>query len=109
MGRERTIFEWIIIGLGVFLIAVAILALGADAQASFEHAEPRFIPIGEYWYNWARGSYNGIQVFLERYVWPDWLGVWIWQNVMLNLIQWPVWVVSGPLGVLIFIFGFTKK
>ena len=79
-------------------------ALGADAQTSFEHAEPRFIPIGEYWYNWARGSYNGIQVFLERYVWPP-----LWDPGLLTVVQWPVWVVSGPLGIILFVLGYAKR
>lgn len=100
MDGQRTIFDWVKIGIAAFFIVIAILALGHDAQLTFAAAEPDYKPIGAYWYELHRGSYNGLQVLLERYVWPP-----LWDPVMLTIIQWPVWVVAGPIGILLFIFG----
>jgi hypothetical protein len=98
--RQRTTFDWVLTILGLAFIAVSILALGWDAQLSFAEAEPTFKPIGLYWYELHVGSYNGIQVLLERYIWPP-----LWDPVLLSIIQWPVWVLFLPIGILLFIFG----
>lgn len=98
--RERTIYDWVLTVLGILLIAIAILALGFDAQLSAEDAEPQFKALGQWWYELDRGSYNGIQVLLERHIWPP-----LWDPVLLTAVQWPVWVVVAPVGILLFIFG----
>jgi len=98
--RKTTTFDWIVIGLGLAFIAIAILTLGHDAQLTFAAAEPDYRPIGLYWYELHRGSYNGFQVLLERYIWPP-----LWDPVVLSVIQWPVWALSGPIGILLFVFG----
>ena len=103
--RSRTTFDWVITIIGVAFIAIAILSLGYDAQLSAAEMEPQFKSIGLWWYELHRGTYNGFQVLLERYVWPAWLGIWVWENVVLNVVQWPVWVLAAPIGILLFVFG----
>ncbi len=100
VDHQRSILDWVVTILGVILIAIAILVLGADAQLSFEASEPRYKPLGEYWYELHRGSYNGIQVLLERYLWPP-----LWDPLLLGIIQWPVWALTGPIGILMFAYG----
>lgn len=102
---QRSAFQWIITILGATFIVIAILALGFDAQLSSAAMELDSKPIGEWWYELHRGSYGGVQVFLERYVWPASVGIWLWETVVLNVIQWPVWVLFAPLGILLFVFG----
>ena len=99
--EERTPFRWAITIFGVFLIAVSILALGADAKLSFAEAEPSFKQIGEFWYHYHRDSYGGIQVFLERKLHAPFL----WDPVLLTVVQWPIWFVTAPLGIIMFIWG----
>ncbi len=99
--EERTTFRWVITILGVLLIAVAILALGADAKLSFAEMEPRFTQIGEYWYQFHRDSYGGIQVFIERKLnFP-----FLWDPILLTMVQWPAWVLAAPLGIIMFVWG----
>ncbi len=97
---QRTTFQWIQTVFGLALIAIAILALGYDAQLSSAEMEPQFKPIGQWWFELHRGSYGGVQVFLERYLWPP-----LWSHGLLPVIQWPVWVVAGPVGIIAFVFG----
>lgn len=104
MGR-RSVFQWVLTVLGLVFIGLAIITLGHDAQMTAAAGSPDFKPIGEWWYQLHRGSYGGVQVFLERYVWPAWLGIWIWETVILNVVQWPAWLPTMPLGILLFIFG----
>jgi hypothetical protein len=98
--RQRTIFDWVVTGLGIAFIALSILALGHDAQLTFKAAAPDFKPIGLYWYEISRGTYNGIQVLFERYLWPP-----LWNPVLLTIIQWPVWVITAPIGIGLLIWG----
>jgi len=98
--RQRTTFDWIVTGLGIFFIGLSILLLGHDAQLTFEAAKPDYKPLGLYWYELHRGSYNGFQVLLERYIWPP-----LWDPVVLNIIQWPAWVLSGPVGIALLLWG----
>jgi hypothetical protein len=98
--RKRTFFDWFLIGLAALFVGIAILTLAADANATFAAAEPRAKPLGLYWYELHRGSYNGLQVLLERYIWPP-----LWDPAMLSVIQLPVWVLTGPIGILLFVFG----
>ena len=99
--EERTPFRWVITITGILLIAVAILALASDAKLSFEEMEPRFTAIGQYWYTYSRGSYGGIQVFVERKLHAPFL----WDPVLLTFVQWPAWVAAAPLGIVMFIWG----
>ncbi|MBN4046491.1 hypothetical protein JYU02_00665 [bacterium AH-315-P15] len=98
--RERTIFDWVLTILGLALIALAILALGFDAQLSAKESEPLFKALGQWWYELDRGSYNGIQVLFERHIWAP-----LWDPVLLTIVQMPVWVVAAPMGIILFVFG----
>jgi len=99
--EERTPFRWVITIFGILLVAAAILALGADAKLTFAEAEPTFKPLGQYWYDFHRGSYGGIQVFLERKLHAPFL----WDPILLTIVQWPSWFVSMPLGIVLFVWG----
>lgn len=100
MERKRTLFDWFVLGIGVAFFAISILTLGNDAHMTFEAAQIDYKPIGQYWYELSIGTYNGIQVLLERYVWPP-----LWDPVLLSIIQWPVWVLTLPIGIILFVWG----
>ncbi len=99
--ETRTPFRWFITIFGILLIAVAILALGADAKLSFAEMEPTYTQIGEYWYQFHRASYGGIQVFVERKLHAPFL----WDPILLTFVQWPAWVAAAPMGIVLFIWG----
>ena len=72
--------------LAVFFIAAAALRAFFDGQiASLNETEFTFLPIGQVWFNFDRGTLLGLQPGIERYLSPV-----IWENMVGPMLLWPM-------------------
>jgi len=72
--------------LAIFFVASATLRAFFDWQlASLNEGEFIFLPIGQVWFNFDRGSLLGLQPGIERYLSPV-----IWENAVGPMLLWPM-------------------
>ena len=72
--------------LAVFFIAAAGLRTYFDWQLANVNEEVfTFLPIGQVWFNFDRGTLLGLQPGVERYLSPV-----IWENAIGPMLQWPM-------------------
>lgn len=90
--------------LGYVLLLAGVVALGAEILRSLEAGYWQSLPLGEVWYGLDRGSLNGIQVLLERYLWD-----YLWDPVLLTVLLLPAWAVLGVPGLLILAFARRQR
>ncbi len=81
---------------GGILMALALIALGADALASFEQGGLAVAALGELWFRLDPGSLNLMQAVVQRYLWPG-----LWDPVIVWLLRWPIWSLLGGVGVVL--------
>ena len=80
---------------GVVLVLLAILVAAADFAL---HGALR--DVGSWWFQLHRNSLQLLQPALERHV-----AVWLWDPVMLTVLQWPLAAVLGTAGVVLRVLG----
>ena len=73
--------------LGVLLIGAAI-AIGVQSG----WAEP----LGGSLYRWDPAALNTLQAGIQRHLWP-----WLWDDVVLPVLEQPAWLVPAVLGALL--------
>ncbi|MDJ0948822.1 MAG: hypothetical protein QNJ94_07865 [Alphaproteobacteria bacterium] len=86
-------------GLGRFVgwlfILVALATAGWEIYVFFAGGKYATLSLGQLWYMLDRTSLNGIQVGLERYVWPP-----LWDPAMVSLLKAPAWPAFAVIGLL---------
>lgn len=85
MGRIKTIGRI----LGWLLLALALLAAGAEIVASLQAGAWEPMVLGQVWYDLDRGSINLMQAVVQRHLHPA-----IWDPGVIALLQWPAWLVA---------------
>ena len=85
---------------GVILMALALVALGGDALASFEQGRLAAAALGELWYRIDAGSLNLMQAVVQRYLWPG-----LWDPVIVAVLRLPAIVVFGAPGLALWLLG----
>ena len=75
--------------LGWLLLALALLAAGADAVGSLRAGAWQPMALGQVWYNLDRGSLNLMQAVIQRRLHPA-----IWDPGIMVVLQWPAWLVA---------------
>lgn len=80
--------------LGLWLIALALVALVLDATGSIAAAGWVFTPLGQYWFDLDPASLGLVQAAVQRHVLPV-----VWDPGIQTVLAAPVWAVAGPLGV----------
>lgn len=92
--------------LGVWSLLVAMVALTIDGTQSLASGEGQWIitPLGEHWFKLHAASLNMAQAAVERHVVP-----WLWDPVILSVLQVPTWVFFGVLGLMLYWLGQRRR
>lgn len=91
--------------LGVWLLLAAMIAVAIDATKSLASpGEIVMTPLGEYWYKIDAASLNGLQAGIERYLLP-----FLWDPVIITILQTPAWALLGGLGIVFYWFGRLRR
>lgn len=83
---------------GMRLIGLALLALAAGLYLGFGGD-----PLGAVFFRLDPGLLNLVQAVVQRYLLPM-----LWDNVLLPVLEAPVWVVPLVLGAVLTIFGWMR-
>lgn len=94
------IFRW----LGTLLILFALVAFAMDGTKSLAENEIVLTPLGQHWHDLNAPSLVNAQAAVERYVAP-----FLWDPVMITILQWPTWAVLGVLGIFLFWIGRRRE
>ncbi|WP_417770303.1 hypothetical protein [Stappia sp.] len=86
--------------IGLWLVAVALVALVIDGTSSIAASAWSTTPLGKYWFDFAPESLGLAQAAIQRHVNP-----FLWDPVIQSLLGQPAWVVIGPLGFLFLWLG----
>lgn len=81
---------------GVLLLLVALIALGADAIAAFSGGGFWPASLGMRWFEVHPASLNFLQALVQRYVHPV-----LWDPAIVFLLKWPAWLFLGLVGTLL--------
>lgn len=81
---------------GVLLLLVALIAIGADAIAAFSGGGFSPASLGKRWFEVHPASLNLLQALVQRYVHPV-----LWDPAIVFLLTWPAWLVFGLVGALL--------
>lgn len=88
-----------LIGLGLVLLAAAILAF--DLVSGLSGAGLLgFVSLGDLWGRLSAGSLNLVQAIVQRYLFPA-----LWDPVLVTFLLLPAWLVFGALGLLLTLSG----
>ncbi len=90
--------------LGLLLLALALLAAGAEAVASLGAGEWQPLALGQVWYDLHRGSINLMQAVVQRYLHPA-----IWDPGVIAVLQWPAWLVAAVPGLVLLLFTRRRR
>lgn len=90
--------------LGLWLIAVALVAIVLDGTRTIAAAQWAVKPLGQYWYEWSPSTLNLSQAAVQRYVDPG-----LWDPVILWILQQPVWISFGALGFFLVWLGDRRR
>lgn len=94
-GAGRWLF-----GLGIVLLALALLALVYELFVAANGGGYRTIAAGELWFRLQPSSLNLAQSVIQRYLSPG-----LWDPVIITVLQWPTWSLLGaPGAALAFLF-----
>lgn len=85
---------------GGILLAVALVALGGDALASFEQGRLAVAALGELWFRLDPGSLNLMQAVVQRYLWPG-----LWDPVIVAILRLPAVAVFGVPGIVLLVLA----
>lgn len=92
---------WLMRILGIWSLLVAMVALTIDATKSLAGQEKWIVtPLGEYWFKLSSASLNASQAAIQRHVHP-----YLWDPIILNILQTPAWVFFTILGLLFYWIG----
>lgn len=96
----RFVFRFV----GLLVLAAGFVALIYDGTKTIAGSQIYFTRLGDTWNAWNSDSLQKLQPLIERYV-----GHWLWDPVMLNLLSAPTWGVFGVLGILLILIGRKKR
>ena len=91
--------------LASWFLIVGIIALVHDGIKSIAN-ESGFVvtALGKHWFDLHSQSLNAFQVGIERYVAP-----WLWDPVMIWILQSPTWIVSFAIALLLYSIGRKRR
>ena len=80
--------------LGAVLIGLAVVSLGYEGTVAIDTGAWRAIPAGEVWFKLDNSSLNLVQAIVQRYLHP-----FLWDPLIVGILQWPPWATLGGLGM----------
>lgn len=85
--------------LGNILLLAALAGFGLEVSNALEIERYEFIPLGQVWAEIHANSLVGLQTGVEA-AWP-----WLWREIVLPILLWPVWAAPLGLGFLLRLIG----
>ncbi|WP_341704384.1 hypothetical protein [Ferrovibrio sp.] len=89
--------------LGWILMALALLAAGADGLGWLQNGTLVLSALGEFWYRLDPGSLNLLQAVVQRWLLPE-----IWDPGVITILTWPAILALGIPGLLLLVI-FRKR
>lgn len=89
---------------GLFFLAGAFILLVYDGARSIVDSTIKLYQLGQAWSDINQTSLLLLQPAVERYV-----AVWLWDPVILTILEQPTWLVLGLLGILLTVLGRKKR
>ncbi len=92
--------------LGVWSLVLAMVVLTIDGTKSLASGDAQWVttPLGEHWFKLDAPSLNLSQAIIERYVHP-----FLWEPVIVSLLQVPTWMFFGLLGLVLHRIGRKRR
>lgn len=90
--------------LGLLSLAAGFIFLVYDGARSIVDSGLRLYKISQAWSDVHQASLTALQPLLERR-----LGAWAWDPVAVMVLQQPIWLVFGLLGIVLLLLGRRKK
>lgn len=86
------------------LLALALMALGAEIVQSLEAGSWEVLALGPLWYSIDPAGLNVSQAVIQRYLLPE-----LWDPVIITVLTWPTWCVFGVLGAVFWLIFRTRR
>lgn len=87
--------------LGYFFMCVAIAAFAYDgAQTIADNGRLTFTSVEEHWLNLSPASFEAVRDFIVG------INSYLWSPVLMTILVFPAWAVSGGLGLLLYLAGY---
>lgn len=89
--------------LGVLILAAAFILLVYDGAKSIADSRLYIYKLGQLWTDINAGSLQSLQAAIEAQL------TWLWNPVLLTVLEQPAWLVLGVIGILFILLGRKKK
>jgi hypothetical protein len=89
---------------GVLILALAFILFIYDGARSIADNSIRIYKLGDLWSSVHQNSLLLLQPAIERHV-----AEWLWNPVILTILEQPSWLVLGIIGILLMLLGRKKK
>ncbi|MBN8955527.1 MAG: hypothetical protein J0H17_02865 [Rhizobiales bacterium] len=89
---------------GLWALAAAFVALIYDGTKTIAGSQVYMTKLGDTWNALHSESLQRLQPMVEHYV-----GHWLWDPVILNILSAPTWAVFGVLGIFLMLLGRKKR
>ena len=90
---------------GTWFLLVAVIALVYDGTRTLASSDGLVVTaLGEHWFRLHPSSLGLAQAAIERHVHP-----FLWDPVILTILQMPAWVVLGVIGLGLYLLGRKRK
>jgi len=90
--------------LGLWILAAAFIFLVYDGAGWVANGALNSVEVGQLWSNIHQNSLLLLQPAVERYVSP-----WLWNPVIMTVLEQPVWLVFGIIGAALILLGRKKR
>jgi hypothetical protein len=100
IGKTRSVVRI----LGWLLLALGLMAAGAEAVDSLRAGEWQPMALGQIWYDLHRGSLNLMQAVVQRHLHPV-----IWDPGVIFVLQLPAWLVAVVPAAILLLFTRRRR
>jgi hypothetical protein len=90
--------------LGLWFLAAGFIFLIYDGMKSIADQAIYITKAGEVWLALSQASYESLKPLAAKYGLP-----WLWDPVLLRVLEQPTWLVLGVVGILLIMLGRKKK
>ena len=91
---------WLLRAFGLLFVAAGFVAFVMDGVKTIASANLVITPLGKAWFDVHVASLNLVQAVIERYTFP-----FLWDPVLVSVLQMPGWVVFTVLGIALYYLG----
>jgi hypothetical protein len=89
--------------IGLLFLAVGFIFMVYDGAGFVANQTLRFTPFGQFWNDIHQSSQQAFRIWVER------VAPWLWNSIVKVLLDQPVFVVLGVLGILLMILFRPRK